>query len=176
MIHLSDSLFYYKNKEGQDVAKINSLVTENANQFLEIQTKDSIILELQKEVKRNKSKIKDGGSVTIVKTETVIDTLFLNNDSDYHYSDKWIDWNLSLRDSIEFDLSVRNDYSIVIGREKSQYYAEITNQNPYTKTNVFRTYQVTMPKPKKFGLGIQVGYGFEGPYIGIGIQYNLITF
>jgi hypothetical protein len=36
------------------------------------------------------------------------------------------------------------------------------------------------PKAKRFGIGIQAGYGLTGdrlaPYIGVGVQYNLFTF
>lgn len=31
-------------------------------------------------------------------------------------------------------------------------------------------------KPKRWGVGVQVGYGLRGAYVGVGVTYNLITF
>lgn len=38
------------------------------------------------------------------------------------------------------------------------------------------TITVTKKVPKRWGVGVQAGYGTGGAYIGIGISYNLITF
>lgn len=44
------------------------------------------------------------------------------------------------------------------------------------------THTVTVPsKAKKFGIGVQVGYGLNNefkpsPYIGVGLSYNILTF
>lgn len=37
--------------------------------------------------------------------------------------------------------------------------------------------KLVIPKPKPFGIGLQVGYGIDGkPYVGAGISVNLIRF
>lgn len=44
---------------------------------------------------------------------------------------------------------------------------------PKTITNyVYETVTLT-PKPKRWSIGPQVGYGLQGGYVGIGIQYSL---
>ena len=69
----------------------------------------------------------------------------------------------------------------------STYYARISGINAYleeirvypktTTKYIFNT-EIVREKPKKWGIGPQVGLGVVGntvqPYIGIGIQYNLI--
>ena len=56
----------------------------------------------------------------------------------------------------------------------------VKNDNPYSSTEELKAYKLKMPKPKRFGLGIQGGYGIGGygltPYIGIGLSYNIINF
>lgn len=98
------------------------------------------------------------------------------------------------KDTTEVTVSVENSYTVVIGREKSKGFkalfkpkipfVEITNENPYTKTKTLRSYRVSIPKPKRFGLGVNVGYGLTfdksyqpifRPYIGIGLNYNIIN-
>jgi hypothetical protein len=58
------------------------------------------------------------------------------------------------------------------GFHPSLDWVEVLNKNTYTTT--------TIKKPRRWGVGVQVGYGMsrEGlsPYIGVGISYNLITF
>ena len=56
---------------------------------------------------------------------------------------------------------------------------KITNQNPYTKIGEIES--ITFDKkPKYFGIGFNAGYGISknglSPYIGVGINYNLLKF
>ncbi|VDH16090.1 Uncharacterised protein [Algoriella xinjiangensis] len=51
-------------------------------------------------------------------------------------------------------------------------------------TNTIVNYQDKIikikPKPKRFGIGIQTGYGFNSdkitPYVGVGVSFNLVRF
>lgn len=68
------------------------------------------------------------------------------------------------------------------------YHAKISGFNPsldfmevYQQTKIInRTETVKVTKKPKFGVGIQVGYGYSNeqfyPYIGVGITYNLFSF
>lgn len=56
-----------------------------------------------------------------------------------------------------------------------------SNSNPYNAIVGLDVYRIPVPKPKKFGVGVQVGYGFSNAlkpalYIGAGVSYNLIRF
>ena len=57
---------------------------------------------------------------------------------------------------------------------------EVYQKNIFTEIN--NTKYVTKYKNRPFSLGIQVGYGFDfmnrqySPYVGVGLQYNIISF
>lgn len=67
--------------------------------------------------------------------------------------------------------------------EAEGYNVKLKNVEIYSKTQtkyITNTVERESIKPARFGLGLQVGYGFSShgaiPYIGIGINYNIITF
>jgi hypothetical protein len=208
MASMEDSLKVMRNRDSSLTATISVLETENTKQFLSLVSKDLDILNLQELVRQYKAKLKDGGSATILGTDTKIDTknptkvsprdTFVKDSFIYLYPEYASDFNLngwvtgfvtSNKDSVQVSLSVKNDYSIVIGKEsqglfkKKKTFVEVTSKNPYTQIQTLRTYQVAEPKPNKFGIGIQAGYGLTlnntptlTPYIGVGVSYNLIRF
>lgn len=63
----------------------------------------------------------------------------------------------------------------------SGYGVSLDMMETYQKT-VFRDVLITKtPRPKRWGLGVQVGYGINTsgdvkPYIGVGVSYNLLRF
>lgn len=215
---LSDTVTSYRTKDGMQVAKIQLIETEKLQQFLEIQSKDAEIIKLQEEVKKNKKRIGNSGSVTVVTNTTEVqssDTTYITskdtiirNDTIFIYpeysslikkglrkdSTYWATINVkSNKDSTSVGVSLNNSYVVVIGNERKKGFknlfkpkvpfVEVTNENPYTETKTLRSYQVKVPKSKKFGVGIHVGYGLIldkqpilRPYVGIGINYNIIEF
>lgn len=68
--------------------------------------------------------------------------------------------------------------------QDTSYYIEATGYEVQFKhiefypTTVYRTERVSVPR--KWGIGIQAGYGASkqglSPYIGVGVQYNIFTF
>ena len=57
----------------------------------------------------------------------------------------------------------------------------ITSENSYIKTLSVSSIKFDMPKPKRYGIGVQIGYGITrefklSPYVGIGLSYNAIRF
>jgi hypothetical protein len=71
----------------------------------------------------------------------------------------------------------------------STYYARISGINAYleeikvfprTEYKYITTTEKVYEKPRKWGIGIQVGYGAGKngiqPYVGVGIQYDLLRF
>lgn len=213
---LSDTMTSYRTKDGVQVSRINLIETERVQQFLEIKSKDAIILKLQEEVKKNKRRLGNTGSVTVITNTTDVqgsDTTYITmkdtivrNDTVYLYpeytsnikmgmkkdSSYWITAKVKAnKDTTDIGISLSNAYTVVIGRDKVKGFknlfkpkvpfVEVTNENPYTSTKTIRAYQVKAPKPKRFGLGVQVGYGLTfdkypilRPYIGVGINYNII--
>lgn len=213
---LNDTMIAYKTKDGLQVAKISLIETENTKQFLQIQSKDTEIIKLQEEVKKNKKRIGNSGSVTVISNITEVqssdtthitlkDTV-IRNDTVFIYpeysslirkgirkdSSYWVIANIKAnKDSTSIGISLSNSYTVLIGNEKRKGFknlfkpkvpfVEVTNENPYTSTKTIRAYQVKAPKPKRLGIGFNIGYGLIldskpifKPYIGIGIQYNII--
>lgn len=196
---LSDTLKQTINKYGEAVATISVIKTDNAKIFTQLKSSDSSINALQKVVKDYQDKLKPGGSVTNFITQNKITTgdsttiskldSVLNGNKVIYYptytsakKDQWIDYKIiANKDSIKFNLVMQNDYSVVIGRKSGQDFVDIINRSPYSTTKSVRTYQVQMPKPKRFGVGVHVGYGlgtnFEfTPVISAGLNYNVIRF
>lgn len=213
---LQDTMTTYRTKDGVQVARISLIETEKASQFLEIKSKDAVIVKLQEEVKRNENRLGKSGSITIIENTTELSTIdttyvtskdtIIRNDTVFVYpeysslinkgqktdSTYWVIAKVrSNKDSTNLDIKIENAYTVVIGTEKARGFkslfkpkipfVEITNENPFTSTKSIRAYQVKVPKPKRLGIGINIGYGIIldkkpifRPYIGIGIQYNII--
>lgn len=186
---LADSLKITKNSLGEEIAKISQFQTTNINDFLELHTQDSIIKRLQSEVKANKSRLGNSGSVTVIASNTTGTFIGKTNVTSrdtikkdsliYIYpeyksnitKDKWISASIiANKDSTTFIPKIHNEYSLVLGEESNQKglfhifdkkipFAEIKNLNPYTTTETLRSYQVAPAPPKTWGIGIQTGYG-----------------
>lgn len=194
---LQDSVRMYK-KEGKNVSTTSVIETSKSSDFTKLKIKDEEIKKLQNLVKKYEKKLKSGGSVTqfktitdtkiVTKTITKYDTIRGEIYPIYEGNinkDGWITGNIiATKDSIDANLKVKNEYSVIIGRESQglfkpkKPFVEIINENPYTLTPNVKTYNVIIPNPK-FGIGPFVGYGINselkpGVFIGIGINYNLI--
>ena len=201
-----DTIRFWKNKNGENVARIAVLSFERTEDFIRIKTKDDTIKKLQDLVAKYKKQLNNGGSATIIQTVTNYDTTYVSNihlDTIYFptatlldsVSNRWISSHFGfVNGNTTFSLSVNNDYSVIIGEEnrglfkKARTFVEVTNYNPYTKTKVLRTYQVAKKKQNHWGIGpnfsvsaIPVLTGGSQflqflPTVGIGIQYNFINF
>lgn len=201
-----DTIRFWKNKNGENVARIFVLSSEKLEDFLKMKTKDDTIIRLQTLVKEYKKQLHNQGSATIIQTITEYDTTYVTNnllDTIYFpnatildsISNRWISTKFGFdRGNTIFSLRVDNLYSVVIGEEsrglfrKKEPFVEVTNHNPFTETAMLRTYQVTQTKHSKWGVGPNISvsaspyykdgvFGFQfTPTIGIGFQYNLINF
>lgn len=162
---LNDTIKIWKDKDGLNHAKISVLQTKSSQDFIDLQSKDKTIQELQAIVKENKKRLGKKGSVTIIKGDTKYDTVYKTKDSirivlgDKTISDSihndWITSTFGFTsDSTFFTLQVRNDYSIIIGEDpqglfkKKKPFAEVVSHNPYSEIDTLRTYQVEDNRPK----------------------------
>ena len=202
---LNDTIKTWKDRNNLSHSKIEVIETSNPKDFIELKSKDEEVQKLQQLVKTYKNKLSKQGSATIFETTTEIkDIVPTKVDSIVYPKDGLIvkkpvynsSFNLggwvvgttkATEDSTQINLKVRNEYSVIIGEESQGWFrpkkpfVEIINQNPYSETKSLRTYQVQTPKQKLFGIGPIVGYGVSTdfkfqPFIGIGVQYNLIRF
>lgn len=201
---ITDTVKFYKNKDSLNVAKIQVMQTDKESDFLKIKNLTGTNLELQNLIKNKDKKIKDLNTALIYKDETVyIDTLrmyypvggdtiiFSQSVLLDTINNKWINAKYGFNKGLSYlDLKVYNEYQITIGYEggnlfkKGTPYGIVTNMNPYTSTKDMRVYQVSVPKQKRMGISFQAGFGgvydmknsniSYGPYIGLGLNYNII--
>nr|DAR82936.1 MAG TPA: hypothetical protein [Caudoviricetes sp.] len=181
---LTDSIKYYKDNYNVLHSRISIIEADN---FTKIKSKDKDIQELQELVK----KYKNIQAATVIKTETKVVEKIVNkpildtvSKETTYYSKFDLDgfvWGeiIAKKDSTDLILNIRNDFNIVSHYDKGKLVLDVSDKNPYTVTKSQRSY-INLPKQKRWGLGINAGYGVSksglSPYIGLGVNYNLINF
>jgi len=181
---LTDSIKYYKDNYNVLHSRISIIEADN---FTKIKSKDKDIQELQELVK----KYKNVQAATVIKTETKVVEKIVNKPifdtisrETAYYSKFDLDgfvWGeiIAKKDSTDLILNIRNDFNIVSYYDKGKLILDVSDKNPYSITKSQRSY-INLPKQKRWGLGINAGYGVSksglSPYIGLGVNYNLINF
>lgn len=197
-----DTIQYYKDKNGNNVARIKTLQATSANALLKMETQDESIKRLQQLVKDNKKKLKNpGSSATTMTIETVVhDTIpVISSSGDTIVTgvlDKegWVVIGITAdakNKKIELDsLKIRNEVDLIIGHDKPvdatglkrlfakrEAYADVTLKNPYSNVTEFRTFNVTEKKHNWVvspGVGYGIGSNGLTPFVGITLGYKLI--
>ena len=181
---LTDSIKYYRDNYNVLHSRISIIEADN---FTKIKSKDKDIQELQELVK----KYKNVQAATVIKTETKVVEKIVNkpifdtvSKETAYYSKFDLDgfvWGeiIAKKDSTDLILNIRNDFNIVSYYDKGKLILDVSDKNPYSITKSQRSY-INLPKQKRWGLGINAGYGVSksglSPYIGLGVNYNLINF
>lgn len=195
---LQDSIKSYKNKEGKLVESISVLESSNYKYILDIKSKDSTVIKLQDLISTYKNKLnKPGGTAIVIEKEVYIDTVF-KKDIEYVVKEnklylkdsivnRWVNTKYERNgDTSKWNIKVKDDFMIaVVPQKNGKKFIEITNNNPYSTTKNMKIWQFNEPsnKSKKWGIGIQIGYGVSSdnitnlkPFIGVGLSRNILTF
>lgn len=122
-------------------------------------------------------------TLTIVTTDTVKiikpqpyevvvrDTVYLKNPQNLQYPQG---------DILVQEVKTYKDSSYTATISGINAYLEHIEVYPKTVTKYITTTEFVREKPKKWGIGIQAGYGIGRnglqPYVGVGVSYNLIRF
>lgn len=188
---LTEQVTKVTNKLGEQSYKVTTLESDNTDLIESLNSSDSTIFRLQELIKSYKKEIKNGGSVTVFNDSIIIkDTVFVNKtdtSTEFNYSNNWITLNGVIKDSLTFNLSIKNKYSVIIGYEGNGFfksktlYSLITNENPYSTVTSVKSYKVKL-KERKWSFGITGGYGlihsgnniYSGFGIMLGMQYKLL--
>ena len=186
IIALTDSIKYYKGKYGNEVAKKTMIETDCKN----LQIINDSLYRMIQSMQVKKPDIVIGGSTSIdngkhdtvwVPTVTEIASKNIYRKFDFSNQYRELTGNVSYANDtlglyIEKDI-MRFKYALAV-KDNVVY---MTSDNPYVKFNSITG--LTIPKQKKekkFGIGPSVfgGYSNKGFVygIGIGLQYNLISF
>ena len=186
---LNDTLKTYKDKNGYYIAEKKTFETRYIKTLQQLKTKDSLIMFLQEVVKDYRNRL-TGGSVTVVKTryihDTIVktDTLPIKKAFQLDYRDAWMFATVfvdTTKTRWRFDL--KNDMAIVVARDRglfsNSYTTYIRTKNPYLKVTGLQSYRKKIKIPR-ITVGVQAGYGMTksglGPYIGVGVNYSLLNF
>lgn len=196
----ASSLLVWKNKNGENLAKIQVLETKNEKTFLAFETQNQTIKELQELVKENQKLFKDSKGVAgIIKSETTIDTTtattVTETDQEHpiyssNIENEW--YSVKVKSSFDYtniSLKTYHNLSLVMGSEsqgffkKDKTFATVKDSNPYSNITDMRVYNVT-ENTKNFVVGPYGGYGVVkvdsdikiGWQIGIGITYKFFEF
>ena len=186
IIALTDSVKYYKGKYGNEVAKKTMIETDCKN----LQIINDSLYRMIQNMQVKKPDIVIGGSTSIdngkhdtvwVPTVTEITSKNIYRKFDFSNQYRELTGNVSYTNDtlglyIEKDI-MQFKYALAV-KDNVVY---MTSDNPYVKFNSITG--LTIPKQKKekkFGIGPSVfgGYSNKGFVygIGIGLQYNLISF
>lgn len=206
----NDSLQTMIDENGIQRARIAAFEAREIETFLQFQNADSLIIALQSKVKEFKDELKSAGTATVFTTVTKVDTHFVGGiqtlpgdtvrrDSFiYIYPkyvrefnlDNWVKGEITMgMDTLGLKANSRNEYSVVVGREKqglfkkSKLFVEVTNSNPYSETTAVRAFKVSEDtKRVNFGIGAYGGFGatrirdgtiHAGPQLGVGLLLKL---
>jgi hypothetical protein len=183
---LNDTITYFKNKLGQEVAEKTSLKGDKKQLQILLSNQIDSTGQLKELIKDFKNTSAAGN----INQQTRIDTIRIPYDSivDFEFIRNWSkkDKFYSLTGTsnqfgiIIDSLTVPNTISFAIGEKSSGFFktetkVNVVNSNPYVKTTGIDTYTYSEQK-KRLGLGLSAGYGIGGVYIGIGINFNLVNF
>ena len=182
---LTDSLGHYQTKEGVWVAEKKLFQGTEKDLKQIIKSKDAAFQKLLKSFKKPVA-------AAVIKTITKIDTVFIPyktkidlpvfelsfSKNAKHYSINGISTNEGIN---ILDISIPNSQNVVVGKKKigwfkREYRIEVANSNPHIKVTDLDGFSFR-PKPKRFGLGVFVGYSTDlEVVIGVGVAYNLLSF
>lgn len=152
---VNDSVSYYKNRYGQEVALKTNIIAQSTNELKEALKENKQLKEAVKRFKKldvvaevqTVTQIKE---VIIPKTDTIHDTFFPEFAKETeHFSIH----AKSTQEGLELiNLQIPNKQSVVVGSYKPSFFGKsqmstiVTNSNPYIKVNDIQTYQVKVPK------------------------------
>jgi len=99
--------------------------------------------------------------------------------------DEWLSLYGSFDIQGDFDLDIGMDVLVDIWgaykKKEDNPSITLTSNNPYINVLEISSIKFDAPKPKRYGIGLQIGYGITrefkaSPYVGVGLSYNIIRF
>jgi hypothetical protein len=128
----------------------------------------------------------DGRIVVIRDTVTKVPSNAILLPFNFSRTDKYLtlDGTFHAQGDMSLGIVMKADVDVIMGYDKKTKKPTIAvfTDNPYIKTVGIKSFKTDVQKPKKFGIGIQAGYGYSigsnkaNPYVGAGLSYNIIRF
>jgi hypothetical protein len=188
---LKDSIRYYKNELGQEIALKTALQGDKNTLDILLSKQIDSTGQLKRLVKKFK-KVDAAGNIT---QNTKIDTIRIGYEvpipCEFHRNwtknvqNEYFISGISDQNGITIEsLEIPNTLSFAIGKKKkglfsSEYVIEAVNSNPNISTVGLDSYSVKVPE-KRLGVSLFVGYGLSkdgiSPIAGIGLSYSIFRF
>lgn len=174
---LQDTVKVSIDKYGDKVSSISQIRTDRPQTFLAIKSNDAEIHRLQEEVRKYKSQIDQGGSVTVFNSSVDVDAplpLTMQQDGQMagKTGDEWYSIDVHSGRAI---LGVKNKYTVALVQEDGKGVVLIKNENPYSKEGEIRTYAPLPKIEKRWGIGPYVGYdASRGLSAGVAASWHLV--
>jgi hypothetical protein len=199
-----NTISHYKTKIGQD-----SVFIVQTKQVLASEREAKKALELTNKDLR-KLNIKQANEITSLKFRVdtlledvghngiiiITDTVFADNTQQnaillpfsFEKKDKWLEFKGRFDPQGKLDVSLKMDLSVdvITGIDKEKKpTCVLKTDNPYIKTIALNSYKTDTPSPKRYGIGLNIGYGLAiakdksviaSPYIGFGVSMNFLRF
>ena len=187
---LKDSITFYKNELGQEVANKTALQGDKNT----LETLLSKQIDSTGQLKRLVAKFRKVDAAGNITQVTKIDTIPIpyevpvpcDFEREWEKKDKYYSINgFSDQNGITINsLEVPNTLSFAIGKKKkglfnSEYVIEAVNSNPNIKLAGLDSYSIKVPQ-KRLGVSLFAGYGLSRdgicPIAGIGLSYSIFRF
>ncbi len=186
---LQDSVVYYTNKDGQEVASRLAMQGEKQSLQLLLASQKDSTNQLKNLVKYYKNVAAAVHTETITKIDSIEVPYYIEGPDfnvPFSLQQKWYELSgRSTNNGLFLDnITIPNSQSIVIGDKKTgffktQFRMDVVNSNPYITTTGIDGYSHT-ERRKRAGVGVFAGYGFSAnglsPILGIGVSYDLFQF
>jgi len=187
---LTDSIVYYKNAQGAEIASKIALQGDKKSLQILLNNTNDENGQLKGLIKKYKKVIAAGNIKQEIKIDTVKivyrDTIPFKFERTWSKIDKFYEIKgSSNQNGISFDeIRIPNTLSFAIGDKKTgffktEYRIEAVNSNVHVKTTGLDAYTLSIPK-KRFGLSFFAGYGLSenglSPIIGAGFSYSFYQF
>lgn len=182
--YLTDSISYYKNKYGQEVAVRAAISGEKKELELLLQNTSKQLAELAKRYRKLQAAGEVGQDIRIdtvhIGYEVPVPCEFFRNWTKSVQNQYTIS-GTSTQDGITINsLEIPNTLSFVVGKEKGKFTFSAVNSNPLIKTTSLDAYTLDIPR-KRFGFSVFAGYGLSSnfqlmPVMGVGVTYDFIQF
>jgi hypothetical protein len=191
---LSDSITYWKTEANKSVARVEKLAADYA--LKDKKFSDSLRkvykIKYDKQLKeyivaytKTKSDVKPVD--TIIREVVIVDSTGCEKvlAMRQRFSSNYYKAVVQIGDSSFMRIQITDTISVIWSeiKKRNRLKALVLNislSNPDTKVEGIKSFRIEQPKPKKFGLGLDIGYEFDGlrlrPYFGLGFSYNFIRF
>lgn len=169
IVAMQDSIKYFKNKEGQNVAQIALLEGSKENLLKVIGKNDARLTKLLKQNASSGTAFNQTvriDTVLLTKTDTVDGVLERNSS----LADKWVNIQIKERDdSLQAKIEVRDEVTVAFKEVRQGFLkpkksvVEVANANPYVKIDGVRSFGIPQKKSKAklwIGAGIGLGAGY----------------